>query len=101
MELGTAIKALRKALKISRSLLSERTGLSKTAIYNIEKNLSFPSRANLTKICEGLGVPESYLLVFSIKDEDISKERRDAYRCYMIPLRVLLLEEVGVKINVL
>jgi len=99
MELGTTIKALRKALKISRPLLSERTGLSKTTIYNIEHNLSFPTRKNIAKICEGLGVPESYLLVFSVKDEEISKERRDAFRCYMIPLRILLLEEAGVKIE--
>ena len=95
MDLGQALKQLRKALKVTRRELASRSGLSVTALYNIENGSSFPTQKTIDKLCKALGLPVSYLMVFSLSDSDISPERRGAYRCYMIPLRLLLLEELG------
>lgn len=95
MDLGNAIKSLRKAFKISRVELAKKSGLSVTALYNIEKGLSFPSRDTISNICSSFGIPPSYLLVYSVEDSDVSEERRVAFRSLMIPLRLLLLQDAG------
>ena len=99
MNLGNAIKRLRKVGKTSRKALAEDTGLSVTALYNIENGLSFPSKETIVKICSSLGIPESYLLVFAVEDSEVSMERRTAFRSLMIPLRMLLLEDAGIVKN--
>lgn len=94
MNLGEALKQLRKARKLTRKEVACRAGLSITALYNIEKGLSFPTQKTINCLCEVLGFPVSYLLVYSLSESDISPERRATYRWYMIPLRLLLLEEI-------
>ena len=74
MDLGNAIKSLRKSLKVSRKRLATNSGISITALYNIENNMSFPSKITIDKICSTLGVPMSFLLFFSITEEDVPEE---------------------------
>ena len=62
MNLGNAIMTLRKEKKISRVKLAERSNLSITALYNIENNLSFPTKETIDKICTSLEVPVSFLM---------------------------------------
>lgn len=94
MDLGNAIKNLRKSLKVSRKGLATDSGISITALYNIENNLSFPSKKTIDKICSTLGVPVSFLLLFSISEKDVPESKREAFRCLSIPLKVLLLDNL-------
>ena len=79
MDLGTAIKYLRKQRKLSQKELAELTDISINAICQIELNATFPQKKNISKICDALNVPVSYLLFLSITEEDVPLEKRLAF----------------------
>lgn len=93
MDLGNAIKTLRKQKKITQKQLAELSSISTNALCSIEKGQSFPSKVTISKICSSLKIPESYLLLFSLTEEDIPEEKRILYRTLCEPLKEELLNE--------
>ena len=93
MDLGNAIKTLRKQKKITQKQLAELSGISTNALCSIEKGQSFPSKATISKICYSLKIPESYLLLFSITEDDIPEDKRVLYRALAEPLKEGLIRE--------
>ena len=93
MNLGNAIMSLRKEQKISRVKLAERSDLSITALYNIENNLSFPSKETIDRLCASLEIPVSYLMFYSITEEDIPEEKRESFRYLQEPMKKFLMEK--------
>lgn len=91
MDFGKALKSVRKELKISRVELAKRSDLSVTALYNIENNLSFPSKETITKLCKSLSIPVSYLMLYSLTEEDVPEERREFFRFAVEPLKAFLM----------
>lgn len=91
MDLGNAIKALRKELKISRKELAGRSEISITALYNIENNLSFPSKDTIQSLCKSLGVPVSYLMFYSLTEEDVPEEKREFFKTAVGPVKAFLM----------
>lgn len=87
MDLGNAIKNLRKQKKITQKQLAELSEISTNALCSIETGQSFPSKATIYKICKSLNIPESYLLLFSITEEDIPEDKRIIYRTLCEPLK--------------
>ncbi len=79
MNVGDAIKNLRKNKGLSQKELAQRSGLSANAMCSIEKNEAFPSRDSIDRICKALEIPTSYLMFFSVTDEDIPAEKRVAF----------------------
>ena len=79
MNVGEAIKNLRKKQGLSQKELAFKCGLSANALCSIEKNSSMPSRESLDKICNALDIPVSYLMFFSVSDEDVPAEKRTAF----------------------
>ena len=55
-EISRIITEKRKELKITKTSLSQLTGISRTQIYNIEHNLKSPSVETLEKLCNELGL---------------------------------------------
>lgn len=94
MDLGNAIKSLRKSLKVSRKRLATNSGISITALYNIENNLSFQSKITIDKICSTLGVPVSFLLFFSITNEDVPEDKQEIFMYLATPLKAFLLDNL-------
>lgn len=95
MDLGTAIKEIRKEKGISQKDLAPECGLSVNALYNIEKNITNPPKNTLNKICEALGVPAAYLFFLSITDEDIPEEKKDVFNALYKSSRDVLLEAIS------
>lgn len=93
MNLGNAIMMLRKEQKMSRVKLAERSNLSITALYNIENNLSFPSKETIDRLCTALEIPISYLMFCSITEEDVPEEKRESFRFLQEPLKKFLTEK--------
>lgn len=79
MNVGEAIKILRKNQGLSQKELAQKCGLSANALCSIEKNSSIPSKESLDKICHALAIPVSYLMFFSVSDEDVPVEKRIAF----------------------
>lgn len=91
MDLGNAIKSLRKEMKISRKDLAARCRISVTALYNIENNLSFPSKDTINGICSALGVPVSYLMFYSLTEEDVPEDKREFFKVIVEPVKAFLM----------
>ena len=79
MDLGNAIKTLRKQKKITQKQLAELSEISTNALCSIETGQSFPSKATISRICASLNIPESYLLLFSISEDDIPEDKKAKY----------------------
>ena len=93
MNLGNAIQTLRKEQRISRKELAERSSLSVTALYNIENNISFPSKDTIDKICNSLSIPISFLLFYSITEDDIPEDKRSSFHYLQEPMKKFLMEK--------
>lgn len=91
MDLGNAIKSLRKEMKISRKELAARCRISVTALYNIENNLSFPSKDTIHGICSALGIPVSYLMFYSLTEEDVPEDKREFFKVIVEPVKAFLM----------
>ena len=68
MNIGQAIVTIRKARKMTQKELAERCGMSQNALVAIEKNRSQPPMETMKRLQEALGVPQSYILLYSIED---------------------------------
>lgn len=94
MEIGNAIKQLRKARGINQKRLAELCDISANALCSIEKGVSFPSKDTIERICSALGVPVSYLLFFSISEADVPSEKLAAFNALREPLATVLLSSL-------
>ena len=87
MDIGKAIKELRRVKHITQKELASRCGITPNALCNIEKGNSFPSQSNIQKICEAMCIPSSYLLLFSITEEDVPEDKRIFFHQLCEPLK--------------
>ena len=92
MNIGSAIKILRKEKGYSQKEFAQKCGLSVNALCQIELNASFPQKNTINKVCEVLSIPTAYLLFFSINDEDIPEDKRKTFNYLNAGIKDLLLE---------
>lgn len=93
MDLGKAIKTVRKRKGIKQKELANLCGISANAMVSIETNKSFPHKITIRKICEVLDIPVAYLLFFCITDEDIPENSKHLFNLLYEPIIGLLLKE--------
>lgn len=93
MDIGSAIKEIRVQKGITQKSLAQMCGLSANAMCLLEKNVSFPSRDTITRICSALSIPVSYLLFYSITDDDVPEDKRIAFRALKEPMKTVLVPE--------
>ena len=87
MDIGQAIKTLRLKHNMTQTQLAEKCSMSTNAICYLETGRNFPPKATLERICSVLGVPQSYLLLASIGEDDFPEKKRILYRTQLEPLR--------------
>jgi len=78
MNLGSAIKELRKECGLTQIGLASKAKLSQTALSQIEKGKR-PGKNTLKKISCALGVPESLIYIMGLEKEDVSPEKQSLY----------------------
>lgn len=94
MDIGKAIKVLRKERGLSQDELGGLVGLSGNAISQIETGATFPHKENIKRICEALNIPVAYLMFFSISDEDLPAETKSIFNALQQPIKDVLLEDL-------
>ncbi|MES2838420.1 MAG: helix-turn-helix transcriptional regulator [Bacteroidota bacterium] len=94
MDIGKAIKTIRKEKGLSQEQLGAKIGLSDNAISQIETGATFPQKDNIKKICEALEIPVGYLLFFSISDEDLPEDGRAIFNALQQPIKQVLIEDI-------
>lgn len=62
VDLGVAVKGLRREADLTQKQLAERTGLHDTYISHIERGATNPTWAALSRLSKGLGVPRWVLV---------------------------------------
>lgn len=91
MDLGTAVRGIRKAKRIKQKDLAASAGISVTALRNIESNQCFPTKKTIDNLANGLGVPVGCLLVFCATEKDVPAEKREVFRLLVEPFKMFLL----------
>lgn len=75
-QLGENIKLARLRRKLSTQQISERAGISRTTLYEIERGKSTVSMNNFIKVLSVLGLAEDLLNV--AKDDELGRKLQDA-----------------------
>ncbi len=86
------LKRIRKSRNLSLDMLSERTGVSKSMLGQIERGESNPTVATVSKIMEGIQIPFEDLIykkedeIVSVEKEKLSiyKEKAGEYRMQVV-----------------
>jgi transcriptional regulator with XRE-family HTH domain len=79
MNIGTSIKMIRKEKGFSQKEFAILCEISHNALCQIELNNNIPQKSTLDKICKELNVPISYILFFSLSEEDVPEEKRKVF----------------------
>jgi len=75
MEIGTAIRDLRRAQKISQKTLARRAGIGKSYLCLIETNTRIPTLKMIESIAKGLKVSYVKFYLYMIKAEVREEEQ--------------------------
>lgn len=92
MNIGRAIRLIRKQKGITQKKLADKCDLSYNALCRIELGDVFPKKENINKIAEKLGVPISYILFLSIEEQDVPTEKINAWNAIRGIVEKILLE---------
>ncbi len=71
MNIGKAIKSVRNTKGLSLDALAEKSGVTKSMIWDIEKGRKSPTINTLNPICEALGIPLSCLVFLATPKGEI------------------------------
>ncbi|GAA4469678.1 hypothetical protein GCM10023093_29550 [Nemorincola caseinilytica] len=94
MNIGFAIKTIRTRLAISQLELAERSGITQTALSQIETGKKRPAQKTLDSICAALDIPQSIIYLVAIEDTDVSPEKKAVYDMLYPSIKTLALQMV-------
>ena len=80
MQIGDAIKSIRKEKKIKQNQLSDLCKISQTYLSQIENNKKTPNIELLKKIGECLDIPIPVILFLSLTEDDVSTEKKELFK---------------------
>lgn len=96
MNIGKAIKKLRKQQLLNQSELAERVGMTQTSLSQIESGAKKPNSGTLKKICDYFDVPELVLYLLATESEDIPERNREMFDRIFPSVSGLLLDVFNV-----
>ena len=92
MKLGTTIKDLRTKAGLKQFELAEKCNISQTYLSQIEGNIKEPNISTLKDICSSLELPLPILFYLSLEENDISSNKREAFKLIDQPVKSLIKE---------
>lgn len=92
MNIGAAIREVRKNRGISQIELSNTTGISQTSLSLIERGRRRPGGNTLEKVCAALNIAESLLYIMAVDKTDVPKNKRILYRELFPIIKELILK---------
>jgi len=95
MNIGSAIKSIRKKLGIPQWDLAEKCGLSQTSLSQIENNQKRPSPKTIAKLCAVLEIPESIIYIVAMEDVDVPESKKRAYQLIYPSIKNLAMQMVN------
>ncbi len=95
MNLGYAIKTIRRQLGITQYELAERCNISQTSLSQIENCVKKPSDRTIKKVCHVLEIPESVIYILGMQETDVPSSRKSVYDLLFPSIRNLALQIVS------
>lgn len=80
MDLGNAIRNIRKQKGQTQAEFASLCGITQTYLSQIEGNLKEPNLSTLKAISEKLDMPLPILFFLSMDEEDVSPNKREAFK---------------------
>ena len=95
MNLGVAIRSVRRQLSITQQELAEKSKISQTSLSQIENSVKRPSNKTIQSICAVLEVPEAVLYILAMQDTDVPSNKKNVYDMLFPSIKSLALQIVG------
>ncbi|WP_350284627.1 helix-turn-helix transcriptional regulator [uncultured Croceitalea sp.] len=90
MNIGSAIKNLRKQKGFKQTEFADKCGLSQSYLSSIEKGRKEPTLSILKQIANTLSIPTPVLVFFAMDLEDVAAPKRDAYKLLEPSLKAMI-----------
>ena len=95
MNIGIAIKSIRKKLSITQYELAEKCDLSQTSLSQIETGIKRPSQRTISKVCDVLDIPESIIYIVAMQEADVPPSKKGIYEMVYPSIKSLALQMVS------
>lgn len=95
MNIGAAIRSIRRQEGITQYELAEKCNISQTSLSQIENGIKRPSNRTIKKVCEVLEVPESVLYILGMQESDVPDSRKNVYEMLFPSIRSMALQIVS------
>lgn len=95
MNIGLAIKSIRKKLSITQYELAEKCDISQTSLSQIETGIKRPSQRTITKVCTVLDIPESIIYIVAMQEADVPPSKKGVYELVYPSIKSLALQMVS------
>ncbi len=95
MNLGYAIRSVRKQMGITQYELADKCSISQTSLSQIENGIKRPSNRTIKRVCEVLDVPESVIYILGMQETDVPVSKKGVYDMLFPSIRNLALQIVG------
>lgn len=95
MNIGFAIRSIRRQLGITQYELANKCTISQTSLSQIENGIKRPSARTIKKVCEALEIPESIIYILGMQDTDVPVNKKNVYDLLFPSIRNLALQIVG------
>lgn len=90
MNLGKAIKELRKQKRYSQRALGDAVGMTQAAMSAIEKGAATPQPRNLEAIAKVLQIPVAAIYLYAIDENDVAVQKKELYKVLFPAIQDLL-----------
>ncbi|MDF2433162.1 MAG: hypothetical protein JWP44_2793 [Mucilaginibacter sp.] len=90
MNLGTAIKTIRKQKGLRQNSFATMCDITQAYLSQIENNLKEPNISILKKISENLNIPLPILFFMSLEVDDLEPEKKEAFKVVEPTFKILL-----------
>jgi transcriptional regulator with XRE-family HTH domain len=95
MNIGFAIRSIRKQLDITQYELADKCSISQTSLSQIENGVKRPSARTIKKVCTVLDLPESIIYILGMQDTDVPDSKKSVYDMLFPSIKNLALQIVG------
>lgn len=90
MNIGNAIKQIRKEKGLTQKQLSSKSGVSQTSLSLIEKGQTQAGKETLEKIAIGLGVKQSIIMIHAIERSDVPANKVEVFDAMFPSIKEML-----------
>ncbi|WP_276132662.1 helix-turn-helix domain-containing protein [Polluticoccus soli] len=95
MNIGIAIRSIRRQLGITQYELAEKCNISQTSLSQIENGIKRPSNRTIKKVCEVLEIPESVIYILGMQETDVPVSRKSVYDMLFPSIKSMALQIVS------